>query len=182
MARLRYRWGDETQHRLWQHTLEGRGGGEERPLYEEIPVPRTAALVVGDRVVWSGDITGELQAWIRHCALASAEEWGCPPRVRQFLETGAEDLRASALATAELHANEAIEAVSAAWDAVDAATFGPDLPEAWPRVRVERWVPRLSWLHAALLRRALPERHRGLIDSPEPGAQEVLCDVLLSLG
>lgn len=36
-------------------------------------------------------------------------------------------------------------------------------------------------LRSLLLHHALPEEHHGLIESPEPGAQAVLCDVLLAL-
>lgn len=89
MAELRWQWGD--------------GEPQDHPTP---PGAHSLALLVGERVVWSGDVSAELSAWARWCALQAALvvelSWDCPDVVWQYLETGDDTLR--------VQANEAVVA------------------------------------------------------------------------
>ena len=61
------------------------------------PVGSRCRVVVGDVVVWGGDVNSELQRWRRRCALAVADLWDCPPVLRRYLETGDAALQSEAL-------------------------------------------------------------------------------------
>jgi hypothetical protein len=64
-------------------------------------------------VIAMADATGTLRAFARACALDVIDKWNAPAVVREYLETGNEDLRAAAWS--------AWSAESAAWSAEAAA-------------------------------------------------------------
>jgi hypothetical protein len=71
------------------------------------------------RIVWRVDGDGLLREFARWCALQVIHLWNAPDVVREYLETGNEDLRAAAWAAAWDAAWDA--AGDAAWDAAGAA-------------------------------------------------------------
>ncbi len=77
------------------------------------------------KITKSLNVTMLLYEFARHCALDVVHLWDCPPVVRQYLETGDENLKVAAWyaakATAKATAKAAAEA--AAWDAADVAAW-----------------------------------------------------------
>ena len=67
------------------------------------------------RILWRVDGEAVLRAFARWCALEAAHLWDMPSLVREYLETGDEDLRAAASAAARAAASAA--ARGAAWAA-----------------------------------------------------------------
>jgi hypothetical protein len=79
-----------------------------------------------------------LRAYARWCALQAVHLWDCPDVVREWLETGREDLRDDALAAAWSSARDA--ARSAAWSASRAAARGDTAGfAAWDAARSAAW-------------------------------------------
>ena len=102
IADLRYRWGDAAPQ-----------------ASPASPRDATVALWVGDRVVWQGDVTEELWAWARWCALRVADLWGCPEGGQHFLRTGGERHRDAAAEAASRAVGDAFRGPvwRVAWDA-----------------------------------------------------------------
>ena len=61
------------------------------------PRANAVTLLVGEREVWTGDVTDELLAFTRWCALDVATLWDCPSVVRRYLQTGDQGLHQAAL-------------------------------------------------------------------------------------
>jgi hypothetical protein len=76
-------------------------------------------------ILWRIDATTVLREFARHCALDVAHLWDMPSVVREYLETGRDDLMAAAEAAAEAAAWDA------AWDAADAAAWATAGAAAW---------------------------------------------------
>lgn len=128
-------------------------------------------------VVWEGDVTEELRAWARWCALQALGSFYCPEELAVFLRDGGEvpiivfpgipieqwkPGERAAWFACEAHCKEThIAASLAAINAVDA--MDSDAPR------------QAAHLRTLLLRRALPHGLWPLIDSDE----RVLCDALL---
>jgi hypothetical protein len=85
------------------------------------------------RVLWVYDATEELRLFARLCALDVIDKWDAPPVVRDYLETGDEDLRAAASAAASAAAWAAASAAAsaAAWAAASAAARAAARAAAW---------------------------------------------------
>jgi hypothetical protein len=77
------------------------------------------------------DATDVLRVFSRRCALQVVDLWDCPPVVREYLETGREDLRAAARAVARAVSWAAARAAAraATWAAADATWTAADA--AW---------------------------------------------------
>ena len=181
------------------------GWGNSAPQDSAAP-PRstTLTLVVGTRKVWQGDVSGELSAWGRWCALAVAELWDCPRVVERYLVTGHRRLRFKAHKRAEHQwyttAPQHPGATAAAIEAATHATALPHIDVACAAARACRAAIRAmarpgaqheayARLRAMILRRALPEDLWPLIGQAEAHSTEgaldvdprVLSDALLQL-
>jgi hypothetical protein len=66
------------------------------------------------RALWAYDATEQLRLFARNCALNVANLWEMPAIVREYLETGKEEIRGAAGAAARAAARAA--AWAAAWD------------------------------------------------------------------
>jgi hypothetical protein len=79
------------------------------------------------------DVTDELRAFARWCALQVAHLWDMPPIVRQYLETGDESIRDAARDAARAAARDAARAAArdAAWDAAGDAARAAARAAAW---------------------------------------------------
>ena len=77
------------------------------------------------KILWRVDGEELLHEFARWCALQVIDEWDAPDVVREYLETGNEELRAAASAAASAAAYAAAyaawDASAAAWDATYAA-------------------------------------------------------------
>ncbi|MEZ4242058.1 MAG: hypothetical protein R3F59_39075, partial [Myxococcota bacterium] len=171
--------------------LNYRYGSWRRPQASPVPVgDERVALLVGDLEVWAGEVTEEVCACARWCALQVASKWDCPAEVRAYLERGDEVHRvvagrlASAATSPNRHSGSAREAARAAWYATWPNVSGRAAQaaqaagcafasEAGPRrlLLQERAAARLR---EAFLRRALPERHHRLIGGDEPALFDAL--------
>ena len=124
MAELRFQWGD-----LAPQTSPAS------------PEGTSASLWVGEHVVWQGDVTEELRAWARWCALQVADLWGCTEIVRGYLETGvapprdatvASLISAAQAAVAEIQWDAATEdAWNSAWDGLWDTAWAGSWDAAW---------------------------------------------------
>ena len=202
MAELRYRWGSHPP--------------------QESPAPPRATVValgVGLQVVesdgrqqkeggaylmhtlrtvaWQGDVTPELRAWARWCALQVADLWSCPEVVRRYLETGDEALRKEVVRLSEpteerhmaMRPGGSWQAMGCAWRASHdtpkshvhsvasqcALNANSIYRHAGFASRDEAKAKQTAHLRRLLLQRALPEPLWPLIDADE----RVLCDALL---
>jgi hypothetical protein len=93
-------------------------------------------------VVWGYDCTDELRTFARLAALEVLHLWpDAPAVVREFLETGNEDLRAAAWAAAWDAVRDAVRdaARDAAWDAVRDAVRDAARDAAWDAARDAAW-------------------------------------------
>ena len=97
------------------------------------------------RIIQRVDATDLCRAFARRCALDVAHLWVCPPVVREYLETGREDLRAAAGAAAGAAAWAAAGAAAgaaaraAAWDAAWAAAGAAAGAAAWDAAWAAAW-------------------------------------------
>lgn len=154
-------------------------------------------LFVEELEVWSGEVTEELEAWARWCALTVAELWDCPQEVRSYLELedhgDADRLRRSAHASADRAASEcsggppsrlavsaarwasAREPASAALDAAIALCLSVGEGADADAVFAAAEQAQREHLRRLLLQRGLPRFLWSLIEVDE----EVLCDELL---
>jgi hypothetical protein len=85
------------------------------------------------RALWAYDATEQLRLFARNCALNVAGIWEMPAIVREYLETGREDIRDAAWAAARDAAWDA--AWTAAWDAARAAAWDAAWAAAWDAAR-----------------------------------------------
>lgn len=158
------------------------------------------------QLLWSGDVTPEIRAWARWCALQVADLWDCPDVVRRYLETGDDGGGDLAAAWSEVWRNPAPKdyagdsargaawsasnadwelAQDAAWDSARAAWWAaPGPPGPWPANNLG--ATEVDGIHSAhlrtlLLRRALTDVGRpGLTPLAEdPACEPVVCDALL---
>lgn len=85
---------------------------------EKIPYgdPVDKYVAEGRTVLWMADATDALREFARWCALQVIDLWDAPPVVREYLETGDENLRAAAWDAAR-SAPWDVAAGSAPWDA-----------------------------------------------------------------
>jgi hypothetical protein len=89
------------------------------------------------RVDWSMNAEPVLRAFSRRCALDVAHLWDMPEIVREYLETGNEELRAAAWNAVMDAARAAARA--AAWDAAWNAARDPAWSAAWAAARAAAW-------------------------------------------
>ena len=85
------------------------------------------------RVLWSADATDVLRAFARRCALDVVHLWRAPAVVKEYLDTGREDLRSAARAAARAAAGAAAgdAAWAAAWAAAGVAAWAAAGAAAW---------------------------------------------------
>jgi len=81
------------------------------------------------RIVWSIDAEPVLRAFARRVALNVAHLWDMPDVVREYLETGREELRDAARDAAR----------SAAWSAARSAAWAAARSAAWAAARSAAW-------------------------------------------
>lgn len=154
--------------------------------------------------LWQGDVTEELRAWARWCALQVADLWDCPDVVRRYLETGEGHEEAHAYTIEAMRLDQYPDTDHAAASAMWATCHGDgaggprtsaraarlalgyhngDIRRDSPVIRVadssKYTGPHAIHLSTLILRRALPSHLWGLIDSDGPNAEKVLCDALL---
>jgi len=125
------------------------------------PVDKYAAH--GRTVIWMADATETLRHFARLCALDVIHLWDAPQIVRDFLETGDENIRNAARNAAWAAWDAAWAARNAAWAARDAAGAAWDAAwAAWDAA----WAAQNSRLTAMLEKRATKEElswHDGII-------------------
>jgi hypothetical protein len=112
-------------------------------------------------VIAMADATGTLRAFARACALDVIDNWNAPAVVREYLETGNEDLRIAAWSAASAAesaaesvarsvARSAASARSAAWSAAGAAAAAEASESAaWSAARSVAWLAAESAWSAA---------------------------------
>jgi hypothetical protein len=81
------------------------------------------------RALWAYDATEQLRLFARNCALNVANLWEMPAIVREYLETGKEEIRGAAGAAAW----------AAAWDASRAAAWAAARASARAAARAAAW-------------------------------------------
>jgi hypothetical protein len=91
------------------------------------------------RILWRVDGEELLQEFARWCALQVIHLWDAPDVVREYLETGREDLRsaawAAASAAAKWAAAKAAASAAAKWAAAGAAAWAAAGAAAWDTAR-----------------------------------------------
>ena len=90
-------------------------------------------VAIRRRIIARVDATDLCRAFARRCALDVAHLWECPPVVREYLETGREEIRAAARDAAWAAAWDAARdaAWAAAWDAAWDAAWAAAWDAAW---------------------------------------------------
>ena len=97
------------------------------------------------RIVWSLNAEDVLRAFARRVALDVAHQWDMPDVVREYLETGREELRSAARSAAESAARSAAESAarsaawSAAWSAAESAARSAARSTAWFAAESAAW-------------------------------------------
>jgi hypothetical protein len=97
------------------------------------------------RILWRFDATDMLRAFARQCALDVIHLWDAPQVVRDYLETGDENLRAAAWVAARDAAWVAardgawVAARDAAWDGARDAARAAARDAAWAAARDAAW-------------------------------------------
>lgn len=166
MDELYYRWG-EAEFRDWVTP----------------PTSTRLGIYVDVDLMWTGDVTEQLWAWMRWCALEMVSWWPCPEMVCEYLKTGDEALRTPAnLAAGEAvsvartawidsQTDEAEVLARTAWDAAakaSAASEGPfEVVRAAQRVSEAASDLEVEVLRSLVLRCAIPRDLWPLIDGDE---------------